>query len=241
MAFFPKLHDSDTSSVLRAGTSNVLFERFYRDHIRKLLVVRGGRRYLSKANYNLTRLGYLLKLFPDARFILPVRDPVWHIASLMRQHHRFCREHGRDARLQRHMSRCGHFEFGLDRRPINSGNTEIIRRIYDLWSKGREIEGWALYWQDIYGHVAEVLNTDSAIRHATLVVDYEMLCNQPDRVISALISHCELPSAGIDLVAEAASMIRHPSYYQPTFSKEQVTVIEKMTGEVKTQLNALAV
>ena len=61
--------------VLDAATSNPAFERFYRDHLRKILLVRGGTRYLGKGNYNLTRLAYLLKLFPDARFVVPVRDP----------------------------------------------------------------------------------------------------------------------------------------------------------------------
>lgn len=82
MAFFPNLHETSTSSVLDHRTSNAAFERFYRDHIRKLLRVRGGDRYLSKGNYNVTRLEYLLKLFPDARFVIPVREPTWHIASL---------------------------------------------------------------------------------------------------------------------------------------------------------------
>jgi Sulfotransferase family len=65
-------------------------EAFYRDHIRKLVRVRGGKRYLSKDNYIVSRLEYVLTLFPDARFVIPVRDPVWHIASLMKQHALFC-------------------------------------------------------------------------------------------------------------------------------------------------------
>src|SRR3546814_14155500 len=73
MAFFPDLHDPTASSVLDERTDNAAFESFYRDHIRKLLRVRGGRRYLSKGNYSVTRLEYLLKVFPDARFILPVQ------------------------------------------------------------------------------------------------------------------------------------------------------------------------
>src|SRR5690606_28562713 len=145
-------------------------------HIRKMLLIRGGKRYLSKANYNLTRLAYLHKLFPDARFVLPVRDPVWHIASLQQQHERFCREHLRDTRLQRHMSRSGHFEFGLDRRPANSGATAMNSTIRECWSTGRETEGWALYWQDLYAQVADSLTQDEALRRATLVVDYDALC-----------------------------------------------------------------
>jgi hypothetical protein len=240
MAFFPGLHDPASNSVLTAATANEKFEDFYRDHIRKLLLLRGGQRYLCKGNYNLTRLGYLRKLFPDARFVLPVRDPVWHIASLERQHQRFCREHERDERLKRHMSRSGHFEFGLDRRPINSGNPEVTREIEELWSKGNELEGWALYWKDLYGRVADLLSGDEALRRATLVVDYESLCRDPASVMSRVLRHCELRTDDVDLAAEAARTIRAPSYYRPTFSDRQLALIEKMSGPVKLRLDALA-
>ena len=43
MAFFPGLHDPRQNAALDERTSNPAFERFYRDHIRKLLQVRGGR------------------------------------------------------------------------------------------------------------------------------------------------------------------------------------------------------
>ena len=240
MAFFSGLHDPEVNAVLTSDTANEKFESFYRDHIRKLLLLRGGQRYLSKANYNLTRLGYLRKLFPDAKFVLPVRDPVWHIASLKRQHERFCREHERDERLKRHMSRSGHFEFGLDRRPINSGDTEVTREIRELWSNGNEAEGWALYWKDLYGRVAGLLESDEALRRAALVVDYDALCRNPARVMNAVLSHCELPQGDVDLAAEAARTVRTPSYYRPAFSERQVAMIEAMTAPIKQRLNALS-
>lgn len=236
MAFFPELHNPDKSSVLTARDRNNAFERFYCDHIRKLLLVRGGQRYLSKANYNLTRLPYLLQLFPDASFVLPVREPVSQIASLMNQHTRFCREHARDARLQRHMSRCGHFEFGLDRCPINCGNTQLNREIRQLWSEGYELEGWALYWQQLYGYVADLLENDVTVRHATLLVDYEMLCNKPAQVMSTLVSHCELPSDQFDLAQEAATTIRYSPSSQPSFNEEQLKYIEQVTSPVTRRL-----
>ena len=240
MAFFERLHDPDVNAALTAATGNEKFETFYRDHVRKMLLIRGGKRYLSKGNYNITRLPYLRKLFPDAKFIVPFRDPVWHIASLLRQHERFSREHARDVRLQRHMSRAGHFEFGLDRRPINSGNANITREVRDLWSKGREVEGWALYWRDLHGHVADVLEADAALRTATMLVDYERLCREPKQIMHALIAHCELPSTDIDLEAIAARTISHPSYYQPPFDDTQTALIEEVTGPAKDRLEALA-
>jgi Sulfotransferase family len=240
MAFFDKLHDPDVSAVLTAATGNRDFEEFYRDHIRKMLLIRGGSRYLSKGNYNVTRLAYLLKLFPDAKFVLQIRDPVWHIASLMQQHERFCREHKRDVRLQRHMSRSGHFEFGLDRRPVNSGDTSVTAEVRKLWAEGREIEGWALYWKDLYGHVADALKADDALRRATLVVNYEALCSKPEQVMTAVVAHCELPPGEIDLVAEGVRRIRHPSYYEPAFSQEEIALIETVTGPVTGRLDTLA-
>jgi hypothetical protein len=239
MAFFPQLHNPEVSSVLTADTVHEEFEQFYRDHIRKLLLLRRGQRYLCKANYNLTRLAYLLKLFPDARFLLPIRDPVWHIASLMRQHERFCGEHRRDDRLRRHMSRAGHFEFGLDRRAINSGNPGVTREVRELWSKGKEVEGWALYWSDLHGRVVEQLNRDDALRRATMLVDYETLCRQPGSAMSDVLAHCDLRADEVDLVAEAERTVRQPTYYRPAFSDEQVAQIERATSAVKRQLDAL--
>ena len=64
MAFFPDLHDPSGSAVLDSRTSHPEFEAFYADHIRKLIQVRAGRRYLSKGNYNVTRAEYLLKHDP---------------------------------------------------------------------------------------------------------------------------------------------------------------------------------
>lgn len=241
MTFFPNLHDPDTCSVLTAEVSNPEFEKFYRDHISKLLLIRRGNRYLSKANYNVQRLAYLLKLFPDARFILPVRDPNWHIASLMRQHTRFCREHQRDIRLQQHMSRAGHFEFGLDRRPVNNGNTAVTRKIRTYWSSEQEIDGWALYWRDVYGYVADLLTRDPAIRQATLVIDYQRLCNQPRQMTEAVVDHCDLPTPdNIKPLQTAAADIWHPAYYRPSFSAAQMARIEAITRPVKDQLLALA-
>src|SRR6185436_18972190 len=84
MGFFPMCHDSAASQVLDAHTDQPDFEHFYRNHLRKVLAIRGGKRYACKANYHVSRLEYLLKMFPDARIILPIRKPRDHVASLMK-------------------------------------------------------------------------------------------------------------------------------------------------------------
>jgi hypothetical protein len=75
MHFFPETHKPDCSHVMGAQESHPQFEKYYRDHIRKLLVVRNRQRYVAKNNYHVTRIEYLLKLFPDARIIIPIRVP----------------------------------------------------------------------------------------------------------------------------------------------------------------------
>jgi hypothetical protein len=228
MAFFPQLHDPAQSAVLDGRISHSAFERFYRDHIRKLLRLRGGVRYLAKGNYNSTRLGYLRKLFPDARFIVPVRDPVWHVASLHKQHALFMHEEAANPRVLRHMQRAGHFEFGLDRRPVNAGDTAETARILDLWKSGRELEGWAAYWSAIYRYVADTLEADRALRAATLVVRYEDLCRRPREVMAEILEHCDLPPNG--LLDAAAAILHEPRYYRPSFTRAEVDILRREAG-----------
>jgi hypothetical protein len=230
MAFFPTLHDAQRRDFLDADTRNPPFERFFRDHIRKLLWLRGGTRYLSKANYNLTRLEYLLRLFPDARIVIPIRDPIWHIASLIKQHRLFCRGQHEDSRALRHLQRVGHFEFGLDRRPIAADDPMIAREVAALWRDGREVEGWALYWAHVHEFVLRRLERSQRLRDATLVVRHEDLCAAPQATIERVLAHCGL--AVTDEHCRALARRFHaPTYYRPTFSEPELkTILARTSG-----------
>lgn len=238
MAFFATCHDPAVNNVLAEEDSNPDFEAFYRHHLRKLLLVRGGKRYLAKGNYNISRMGYLRKLFPDARFVVPVRDPVGHIASLMKQHRLFCEQETRDPRILDYMRRAGHFEFGLDRRPINLGDAAAVRRVEALWRGGDEIEGWAVYWAAIYGFVADLIENDPAAARQTLLVDYEELCQEPERVLGQVYRHVELEIAPQSL-QEQAARISAPSYYRSGFSDDQVGVIREATDATLARMQDL--
>jgi hypothetical protein len=235
MAFFPGLHDPRQNAALDAATSNPTFERFYRDHVRKLLQVRGGRRYLAKGNYNVTRLDYLLRLFPDARFVVPVREPRWHIASLMKQHALFCEGGRRRPESVRHLQRVGHFEFGLDRRPVNAGDPAAVEAVLACWRAGAEVEGWARYWSHIYGHVADRLEASAPLRGATLVVTFEGLCREPQATLSGVLEHCGLAADDATL-ATLASELHFPTYYEPRFTAEESALIDRHTREVAERL-----
>lgn len=225
-AFWPPGQET-VGPVLDRSSDRPDFESFYRDHIRKLFLVRGGSRYVAKGNYNLIRLRYLHKIFPDAKFVIMVRDPVWHIASLMRQHQRFRAMHEIDRRGRRYMRRAGHFEFGLDRRPIDTGDPRVAS-VAQLWRGRRELAGWALYWAVIHDHLSEALATDAGLRNASLVVRYEDFCANPEQVLAAILTHCELTDAALPELARAR--VAHPEYYRPPFSEEEIAYIRRITG-----------
>lgn len=227
MAFFPHLHNGGNETLDRS-TVNPAFERFYRDHMRKLLLVRGGSRYLAKANYNVTRLAYLLKLFPQARFVVPIRDPVWHVASLMKQHALFCREQNNDPRIVDHLRRTGHFEFGPGRRAVRIDEGGAAEVVESLWARGEEVAGWAELWNGIYGHVNDLLSSDAALRSAVMVVRYEDLCARPRRTVADIIEHCGITDETLPALAE--KRLSAPTYYQPDFGDDQRREILRRTA-----------
>jgi hypothetical protein len=230
MAFFEHAHNPDVSSVLDRGSSHPAFEDFYRDHIRKILYIREGRRYLTKCNYSLTRLAYLSKLFPDARFVVPVREPLWHVASLTKQHRLFCEEETTDPRILAHMRRVGHFEFGLDRRAVNIGS-DTASSIERLWADGQEIRGTARLWSSLYGFVLRQLEEDEILRQQTIILRYEDLCDRPQETLRRLVKHVELPFDD-DAIATLATRLSRPAYYRPELQADEEHALREETTEV---------
>ena len=229
MAFFPHLHDPARSNVLDERTRCPEFESFLADHIRKLILARGAPRYISKNNYNLTRLSYLARIFPDARFLLPIRAPLAHVASLMKQHALFREiQLGSDA-ARRHLRLVGHFEFGLDRRPINPGEHDGIIAVEDCWKRGEEARGWAKYWAVLYRHVAHRLETEPELAGRCVLVRYEDLCDRAPDTLAAIGRHLGLGSAPTE---QLAAGLRRPDYYVPHFTDAERAAIVEETAEV---------
>lgn len=87
----------------------------YRDLMRLVMLRTGTRRYLSKTNNTILRLPTLAAALPDARFLVPLRDPLAHAQSLLSQHRRFL---DADAFTRDYMTWLGHHEFGATHRPF---------------------------------------------------------------------------------------------------------------------------
>jgi hypothetical protein len=144
-------------------------------HMRKIIRLRQRSRevvprYVSKNNGNIARTEYLRSCWPEAVIIVPVREPVQHAASLLRQHRRFLEIHARDGFSREYMKGIGHFDFGANLRPIDFDGWLRTAR----YSDPDTIGFWLEYWVAAYAWLSE---------HATTVhfLPYDRFCADPDK------------------------------------------------------------
>jgi hypothetical protein len=229
--FFINNHHEKVSSVIGENVSNPDFEQFYRDHIRKLLINQKRPRYLAKNNYNITRLEYLHHIFPSVKILLIIRNPVNHIASLIKQTKLFIEMEQKNPLLADWHKLTGHSEFGHYQKCINTGNAEIIRKIRRLWKNEETyVKGWAYYWSSIYDYVMDLLEVNGEIRKSVFIVKHEDLCEHPAETIDKILKHTELPLDNFEKARQY--YIRHlhkPTYYSPNFSKQELVDIAEIT------------
>jgi hypothetical protein len=243
--FFPHIHEETNYSVLDRSTSNPSFERFYDEHLRKLSLVRGRTRYISKAIMCVVRMQYLRKLFPDARFLLYVRNPVDHVASLIKQDRIWAELEQSDPRQIEIIELTGHHEFGPHQVMANVGNPEELREIRRLFDSGRVAESRARYWAYVYGFVAKQLHDDPELAKSVCVVRYEDLCADSLTTIDRIVAHTELQPETFAATREAYNQkLSFPDYYKPKFDAEQLSAITSATSEVASEfgydVNAIA-
>ncbi len=239
MHFFAGRHDPGVDQILSAQSENATFATFYTMHLRKLLVIRGARRYLAKGNYNLTRIAYLRRLFPDARFIIAVREPLAHVASLVKQDRLFNAWAKDDPTIARHLARCGHFEFGPHKSAVNVGDAEHARAIQACFDTNQSAQAYARQWAASYGWLMRTLANDAQLARACRLVDYGQLCAEPQAELEKIYAHAGVEvSLAARLSEEHATRLALPDYYQPEFSASESDLIEQETTEVWRQVCA---
>lgn len=232
LPFFEGLHDQSRSCVLTGEDDNAAFERFYGDTLGKLMLARDGSRYLSKANYNTTRIAYLHHILPDARFVVLIRHPRQHVASLLKQD-RLLTELGRDDPSVTKMTRVtGHFDFGPGKVWQRvSDRVDEIARCYDA---GRHARAWAMHWADVYDLVWAQLRDNPSLAAATTVVRYEDLCERSGEVIDRMVSHCQLDADPFAQTrASFVERLSKPKYYRVDFEPDELADIDEVTRRTR--------
>ncbi|PWE32975.1 sulfotransferase family protein [Maritimibacter sp. 55A14] len=137
----------------------------YADYIRLILRRTGRARYLTKNNNTLLRLAALADAWPDAHFLVPLRDPLQHAGSLLAQHRRFL---GADAFTRNYMTWLGHHEFGATHRPYlfgggPTGNPDSLD-----------------YWLTVWLRAHEHLRDTAADRENIVILPHEEMSRDPE-------------------------------------------------------------
>jgi hypothetical protein len=177
---------------------------------------------------------YLLKLFPDTKFILMIRNPFNHIASLAKQDGIFREMEANDPRLLEWTKIIGHREFGSAKICININNPELVQTIRQKWeSKDTYVEGWADYWASIYNYVNERIQQNPQLKKAVLVVRYEDLCDNPSEIIDKIIGHIGVdPSSFSDVKQHYCNTLHRPTYYKTSYSEREQQQIIAATSNI---------
>ena len=169
--YFPENYRNDNIALWGAGSN--AFEAAFRTHIKKILLLRAGEeanqaRYTSKNNANIARVGVVTAIFPDAKILVPLRNPLEHAISMLRQHENFADQHNSDVFSQRYMVDIGHYEFGSLHRPLKFPGLD--RGIENL--QPGAIDYWLAYWIAVF----EALQHSGSIEF----VRYEELVRRSD-------------------------------------------------------------
>lgn len=206
-AWFPELHLNAGTHYLNASMERPGFEQDYRNHLRKLQLVRGGTRYVAKNNYQLPRAEYVWKLFPDAEFIVPIRHPLTHVTSLVRQHETFMDYASQEPRIDNYLRAVGHYEFGPQRVPLRLAETDS-QRVLDCWAAEDNALGYAIQWNQVYMLAWQLQQSPRAGQ--VHVVRYEDLCDRPARVVAGLLDKVGLLPDGHSLPNLTATVSVRP-------------------------------
>ena len=137
--YWDESHNESISNILNSSSQNSTFEIFYDYHIKKLLYNQRATRYLAKNMYNITRMEYIQKLYPDVKFIILIRNPLNHIASYAKQDRFFTKREQSITFLLDWVKMIGHREFGSAKACVNVDNSEKNTRNSGVMGKRRYI------------------------------------------------------------------------------------------------------
>ena len=156
------------------------FAKFFRNHMRKIILVRRRKdacstRYVSKNNLNIARIHMLRRLFPGSTILVPFRQPLQHATSLLKQHINFFRIHVKDKFVSDYMRAIGHYDFGDNFCPVDFDGWIDERKTLDAKSIGF----WIEYWVATYRHLLE--KSDDLF-----FFSYEGLCENSNRSLHRL-------------------------------------------------------
>ena len=195
------------------------FEGFFRDHMRKIILLRGRDvstqpRYISKNNLNIARFGYIKRVFPDSIIVVPYRAPLQHASSMLRQHRNFMKIHSQDPFACKYMNDIGHFDFGRNLRPVDFDNWLTASQPLDPDS----LLFWLSYWISTYRYLL------SHAAHQVHFISFDLLCDNTSSTLRELGELLEIQN--MDSWLGRADRINSPRPYDVDDSSIPSDILE---------------
>jgi hypothetical protein len=188
-AFWPEKYHLHKIRTWSSSDRNEHFEQFFDRHVRKLFFVRSSMskspdRYLSKNNANIARLPLLTTLYPDCKILIPFRNPTDHVGSLSKLHQKFSIMQADDVFVRKYMDWLGHYEFGVNLRPIEFGEVFEGQEVFQC--KIGDPQFWLRYWIAAYTHISNMPPKN------IVLLDYDKFCLYPHEGLAVLSDALEL-------------------------------------------------
>ncbi len=114
------------------------------NYFQLICISENKKKYLSKNNLNFKRINLISKFLPNCIFLIPIREPLQHSYSLLRQHINFSRLQKEDDFILKYMNFLGHNEFGINHKPWNNPTDYKDLSKIDYW-----LEQWCLFYENI--------------------------------------------------------------------------------------------
>jgi hypothetical protein len=185
-----------TDLTVGANHTDPPFERYLTSLIRRHLLVQRAARFVNKNPVNCLRLGYLHRLFPDARFVYIVREPLATILS-----HQRMAEHVegivRDAGLQRLVAE----ELRMPTLAVRIKTSTFAQTL--ALDREHPWLGIANQWKDLNATILDSLAAHPGLADQVLLLHYEELVAQPATLLERLWAFVELADDDAEAISRA--------------------------------------
>jgi len=228
--------DADRIRPLSTKTTSKKFALHLRSTIKKLVIENNNtelegeqKRYISKNNLNISRIEVIKRLFPSAKILIPFREPLSHVGSLMKQHRQFCEMHADDSFSRKYMQWLGHYDFGENFKPIDFDNWLIN---YTGSINYKDENFWLSYWIAVYSNMAKNISDNAYL------VDYNKLLVDPENCFASIAKILDLRNQPAFL--KFAKDIRKPTS-QPKSSSSVNKDLYDQANELYVKLKRLSI
>lgn len=221
-----------TDITLDASYSEPTYERYLFSMIRRHLLACRAPRFMNKNPMNSLRIGYLNKLFPDARFVTISRNPVDAVFSQYKVSEVLNKRY-QESPLFR--------EIIQDRLKMDMLNLRVKTRTYPRTlelDREHPMLGIANEWKDMQLAVLEAVANDPEIQGRMLQIQLEDLVTQPVDTLERLWSFVQLDrDAALKITQHYADKLG-PSPRRPATDEERALLpqVWEIVGPVARQL-----